>query len=180
MRHLLCAVMLASSCTSSPAEAPRDAEPHHCLELVWRHQNAPNKAFDLKHDQHGDDSISCAILSSPSAVERQLRSIRLAASASDVQALASTVGYPLTLIDKQGRKRQVSKTFVMAHPRAVFTPDVLEILSHATLSRLEVVRNKGAYFAAGAVWFSVASPGANPKITTINLSTISARTGNQK
>lgn len=145
--------------------------PPNCLQKVWQSQRSPNQAFDRSHDQSGADSISCATLTSPSAFEHQLAKIRKYSKEKDFYALANEIDYPLIFISNNGKKIKISKKYLIKNPRKYFTPKVLKILSSATLENMSVVRNKGAFFSQGSIWFYVNSPGGYPKISTINLQT---------
>jgi hypothetical protein len=160
---------LLVSCAGGDAAAGRQqSEDHNCLPLVWASQERPEKSFDVKNDRSGDDAISCATLTSPSAFARTIERIRKAATAGDRHALARFVDYPLIFIDRRGASTPLTSRQLTQRLTEVFTPEVLKTLSQLDLAKMQAVRNKGAMFASGAIWLSAPAVGAEPKIATIN------------
>jgi hypothetical protein len=140
----------------------------NCLELVWSSGGESDKQFDIDNDRKGDDSISCSTLTSPSAFQNTFSRVRTSAKRGDEQALVNLVDYPLTFIDRSGEHHLLTKEDLLRSPQAVFQKEVLDILRNLQMRKMHVVRNKGGFFASGAIWFQVRSVGGQPKIGTIN------------
>jgi hypothetical protein len=162
--------LAGAGCGGSAAEHARQ-ERHAapaCLERVWARQERPDRGFDARNDPRGGDSISCATLTSAGPFDRFLRKVRSASASGDRDALLALADYPLVFIDARGTMRSLTREAANMQAAEVFNDRVLAALGRATLADMQVVRNKGAYFAAGALWLYVPEEGGDPRIGTIN------------
>ncbi|HYD15800.1 MAG TPA: hypothetical protein VEA77_05315 [Hyphomicrobium sp.] len=168
-RHLIIIILLVGSAPSAAAcggtISPR---PVNCLDQVWAKQQRPDKQFDIRNDRSGDDAISCATLTSPSAFLQALKDIHSQAQGTPSRSLLESVRFPLVFVDKSGVRRVLSEAQLNEKSTLVFNPDVIIFLQNVRLRDMVVINNKGAMFASGAVWLQAPDVGAIPKIATIN------------
>lgn len=148
--------------------------PSSCLDRVWEHaaHDEESRSFDMKNDERDGDSISCAILTTPTAMARSFRDLQRAIGSRNPTEIASLFVFPMTYVDSQGRSETLTRTQFVCRYQQIFAPDMVAAVLEADFSDLEFVMNRGAYLRSGAVWWVVDRIGGTPRIVTINRSVL--------
>lgn len=178
---LLAGSLLLSACQVEPGgDAPPDgSDPlaslanleaqatQDCLPLVWGQQGNPDRKFDRSHDEVSGGTISCVLGTSPSVFSETLETISSAAASGDTQVIRSQMRLPFLYIDAKGNRRELTE-LSDADLEQILSRPMLTLMQDLALGDTTVVPDQGAFFALGAIWLSVDTPGGPPRIVTVN------------
>ena len=165
------ALALLAGCDAdapAPMAVPGQAAPSEdCLSAVWGTQPRRDEAFDRANDKVAGGRISCATDTSPAQFRDAIAALKQAA-AGDRAAMLSEIRFPLLYIDAAGTSHTLDAAAIGERFDEIFDPRTRALIERITLSQITVVPDQGGFFELGAVWLVAPSPGARPRLATVN------------
>lgn len=116
--------------------------------------------FDLDHDHDANGaSLSCDISASATDVRDAIQHLQTALEKDDVSTVIALVYFPMTYIDKKGRRHILHNGDELKYNYFnIFTEDVKKMIYCANLSNMSIVHIDGISWFGGRLWMYPYAP----------------------